>query len=279
MYLDTTTGTTLGKVIFNIDCYNGSRLTQSSVTSTTTMSASTWQHVAAVWTEGGGEGSAIKLYVNGVLESSGNTTATATSNAAGTTATITNGGTGYSNTAGNLPTVTVSGGACTTRPTATAVVTTTGATAGAISSITLTGAVACTVAPVLTISAPPALGCGMEATAVSTHIGHNNAASSGTTGYFKGKIDEVRFASVARSTNYISASYASQNNSLLTYNAAESYTTGSLSATNVQPASLLKDAAGNVTVSFTTTNTIPSDGKVVVTFPTSLGSGFTFNSG
>jgi len=39
------------------------------------------------------------------------------------------------------------------------------------------------------------------------------------------------------------------------------------------------NASGNVTVSFTTSTAIPADGKIVVTFPTSLGGGFTFNNG
>lgn len=52
-----------------------------------------------------------------------------------------------------------------------------------------------------------------------------------------------------------------------------------LTSTNVQPASLQASDSGNVTVSFTTATTIPSDGKIKVTFPTSLGSGFTFNNG
>ena len=54
---------------------------------------------------------------------------------------------------------------------------------------------------------------------------------------------------------------------------------GTLTSTNVEPASLSTGASGNVTVSFTTAFLWPSDGTVVVTFPTSLGSGFTFNDG
>lgn len=56
-------------------------------------------------------------------------------------------------------------------------------------------------------------------------------------------------------------------------------TIGALTSTNVEPASLVVSATGNVTVSFTTQQDIPSNGKIVVTFPTSLGSGFTFNDG
>ncbi|MES3030876.1 MAG: DUF2341 domain-containing protein [Patescibacteria group bacterium] len=57
------------------------------------------------------------------------------------------------------------------------------------------------------------------------------------------------------------------------------YITAGISATNVQPASLAAGAVGNTTISFTTTSAIPSDGKIVVTLPTSLGSGFVFDSG
>ncbi|MCK5591009.1 MAG: hypothetical protein KAI72_03550, partial [Candidatus Pacebacteria bacterium] len=45
---------------------------------------------------------------------------------------------------------------------------------------------------------------------------------------------------------------------------------GLLSSTNVEPVSLVAGASGDVTVSFTTSNPIPLDGKIVVTFPTSL---------
>lgn len=76
--------------------------------------------------------------------------ATATSNASGNTATMTYNGIGYT----SVPTVTVSGGSCTTNPTATATLTVN----GTISDITLTGAVGCTVAPVLTVAPPQAAG-------------------------------------------------------------------------------------------------------------------------
>lgn len=54
---------------------------------------------------------------------------------------------------------------------------------------------------------------------------------------------------------------------------------GNLTATNVEPATLYLNTANNVTVTFTTANAIPSDGKIEITFPTALGGGFTFNSG
>ncbi len=107
-------------------------------------------------------------------------------------------------------------------------------------------------------------------------IGKNNALNNGQ---FDGQIDEYRIANTVYSDHRVSASYAAQNNTLLTYASAETYSSGSLTSTNVQPASLITDAVGNVTVSFTTTNTLPASGKIVVTFPTSLGAGFTFNSG
>lgn len=42
---------------------------------------------------------------------------------------------------------------------------------------------------------------------------------------------------------------------------------GTLTQTNVEPVSLVAGATGNVTVSFTTANVLPLDGKVVVIFP------------
>lgn len=72
--------------------------------------------------------------------------ATAFSNSAGTIATIASGGAGYV----TAPAVTVSGGLCTTLPTATAVL-----TGDVVTGVTLTGAVSCTVAPTLTIEASP----------------------------------------------------------------------------------------------------------------------------
>lgn len=51
--------------------------------------------------------------------------------------------------------------------------------------------------------------------------------------------------------------------------------TGTLTSTDVQLASLLRGASGNVSVSFTTSRAIPTNGKILVTFP----SGFSFNSG
>lgn len=74
-------------------------------------------------------------------------TATATSNTTGTTATVVGGGSGYITT----PVVTVTGGNCTTRPTATATI---NATTKTVTSVTLTGAVGCSAAPILIIADP-----------------------------------------------------------------------------------------------------------------------------
>ena len=73
-------------------------------------------------------------------------TATAESNTAGTFAKILTGWSGYT----TPPTVTVSGGTCTTRPTGITTIN----SGGSIDSLTLTGAVNCTTAPIITISAP-----------------------------------------------------------------------------------------------------------------------------
>ncbi len=75
-------------------------------------------------------------------------TATAVSNAAGTIATITNPGFGYPSYTSS-PIVTVTGGTCTKLPTATA-----RASLGVVNSVILTGAVNCTVAPIITIASP-----------------------------------------------------------------------------------------------------------------------------
>ncbi len=48
---------------------------------------------------------------------------------------------------------------------------------------------------------------------------------------------------------------------------ADTITAGPLTSTNVEPASLSTSASGGATVSFTTTNPIPSNGKIKVTFP------------
>lgn len=54
---------------------------------------------------------------------------------------------------------------------------------------------------------------------------------------------------------------------------------GVLTGTNVQPASLSANTVGNVVVSFTTQQAVPSDGKIKITFPTTLGVGFVLNNG
>lgn len=53
---------------------------------------------------------------------------------------------------------------------------------------------------------------------------------------------------------------------------------GTLTSTNIQPATLYLGTTNTVTVNFTTATIWPSNGKVVLTFPTTLNGGFTFNS-
>ena len=48
--------------------------------------------------------------------------------------------------------------------------------------------------------------------------------------------------------------------------AADTFVAGNLSATNVQPASLVAGALGNATITFTTQSAIPADGYIEVTF-------------
>lgn len=55
--------------------------------------------------------------------------------------------------------------------------------------------------------------------------------------------------------------------------------TGSLTSTNVQPATLYLNTTNTDVITFTTANALPIDGKIVITYPISLGGGFTFNSG
>ncbi|MEK7295234.1 MAG: hypothetical protein AAB018_01710, partial [Actinomycetota bacterium] len=60
--------------------------------------------------------------------------------------------------------------------------------------------------------------------------------------------------------------------------AANTMTAGALSSANVQPLSLSPNATGNVDVTFTTANPLPVGGKIVATFPISLGSGFVLDA-
>lgn len=53
---------------------------------------------------------------------------------------------------------------------------------------------------------------------------------------------------------------------------------GSLTSTNIQPATLYLATTNTVTVSFTTATAWPSTGKVEIALPTTLGGGFSFNS-
>lgn len=53
---------------------------------------------------------------------------------------------------------------------------------------------------------------------------------------------------------------------------------GNLTATTIVPADLNLSHSGSVVASFTLADDWPSDGKLIITFPTALGSGFTFSS-
>lgn len=53
---------------------------------------------------------------------------------------------------------------------------------------------------------------------------------------------------------------------------------GALGTTNVEPATLFLNTTNTVNVTCTPSHDIPSNGKIVITFPVSLGGGFTFNS-
>lgn len=54
---------------------------------------------------------------------------------------------------------------------------------------------------------------------------------------------------------------------------------GSLTSTNVQPATLYLGTINTDTISFTGSHDIPANGKIVVTYPVALAGGFTFNAG
>lgn len=96
-------------------------------------------------------------------------------------------------------------------------------------------------------------------------------------GGFDGHIDEVRISNVPRSDDWLAATALTMSDSFASFGSEE--TDASITNANVEPASLLPGAVGNVVVSFTTTSATPLDGKIVVTFPTDLGSGFAFDSG
>ncbi len=98
-------------------------------------------------------------------------------------------------------------------------------------------------------------------------------------GGFNGLVDEVRISNVARAEEWLSASYLSTSDGYNTYAAEESTGGGALTSTNVEPASLVAGVSGNVVISFTTATALPANGKIIITLPTSLGSGFTLNSG
>lgn len=56
-------------------------------------------------------------------------------------------------------------------------------------------------------------------------------------------------------------------------------TIGALTSTNFQPATLIVNAVGTATVSFTTATTWPNNGTMTIALPTTLGGGYTANSG
>lgn len=112
-------------------------------------------------------------------------------------------------------------------------------------------------------------------------VGIGTALNTGGTknGGFNGIIDEVRFSSVARSADWL----AFQNKSLFdtanTYGSTEVLGgAGVLSSTSVELDTYGIGDIVSATFDFTTANTLPSDGKIKITFPTSLGNGFTFDS-
>lgn len=61
--------------------------------------------------------------------------------------------------------------------------------------------------------------CGMESTAVNLNIGRNNALNNG---FLDGQMDELRVSNVARSADWISASYSSGQDTFNTYGTVES---------------------------------------------------------
>lgn len=60
---------------------------------------------------------------------------------------------------------------------------------------------------------------------------------------------------------------------------ASGSTIGALTSTNVALSTAVAGATGTLTISFTTATSWPLDGKIALTFPTTLGGGYTFNSG
>jgi hypothetical protein len=98
-------------------------------------------------------------------------------------------------------------------------------------------------------------------------------------GGWNGSIDEVRISNIARSEDWIAASSQSVADTYNTYASEETQGAGALSSTNVEPATLVASAVGTTTISFTTVSAVPSTGKIVITFPTSLGAGYILSSG
>ena len=111
---------------------------------------------------------------------------------------------------------------------------------------------------------------------VRTYFYEDEAPATGTDPQFV-DITDTDFDGTGDSWNPQLAAYA--DGAAGWYSAVGGGSPGTLTATNVQPASLEASAAGNVVVSFTLAQALPATAKVKIHFPTSLGSGFTFNSG
>ena len=117
-------------------------------------------------------------------------TATATSNTTGTSASVVSSGMGYT----TAPTVTVTGGTCTTRPTARAIV-----VDGYVTDVKLIGAVNCSAAPTISIAPPPATtgsGAPMKVQLASPSLTNSKCTYTGDSQYLNTGSTDVYFGPI-----------------------------------------------------------------------------------
>lgn len=137
-----------------------------------------------------------------------------------------------------------------------------------------------------TVQTQNALGAGVDVSADRTlDLSSSSSTGSFSIDNFSTTTTQVTISSGANSTTFLYKDVVSGTPTItVTDNPSQGWTDATqqqtvnpaaLSSTDVEPATLTQDSVPNVTVTFTTINPLPSDGKILVTFP----SGFTLNSG